>query len=314
MNRSAGTSDGRPLLSIITPCLNRATFVADAIESVLAQEYANVEHIVVDGGSTDGTLDVLARYDHLTVVSEPDEGLYDALNKGISLSRGQVIGHLNSDDVYMPGTFPKVMQAFEVDPRPDSVAGGAEIVAAPEPSSGWRRLHVFNDDRHRHLDLREITRGAPIINARFFHRTFYERVGLYDTAFPIVADRDLLLRGWLAGMTTRGVPGVVYRYRQHGESLTFGGDNPLPMIRDALELSDRWARQAPRRSVREECRRWRARQYGRLVAGLIRNEDWSDAWAETVRGLGVDPLWPVRFFGVRISERLRKERETRYRR
>lgn len=305
MNATPGQGVARPLLSILTPTLNRAEFICDAIESVLEQGYEDFEHIVVDGGSTDGTLDVLAEYDHLRVVSEPDDGLYDALNKGIRLSRGSLIGHLNSDDLYLPGTFRKVVDAFEGDPTTDSVAGGAEIVeeAAGRPNL----LHVFDDDRHRFPDMRTITRGAPIINARFFARSFYERVGVYDARFSIVADRDLLLRGWLAGMSTRGVPGIVYRYRQHGESLTFGGDDPLPMIRDALALSEKWIHDAPNALVRQECRRWRARQYGRLVSALARLGRWSESWDETKRGLRDDLAWPLRFAGARVSERVRKE-------
>ena len=82
------------------PCLNRVNLIREAIESVLAQDYPNFEHIVIDGGSTDGTLDVLREYRHLKLISEPDNGLYDAVNKGIRLAQGELIGWLNSDDVY----------------------------------------------------------------------------------------------------------------------------------------------------------------------------------------------------------------------
>src|SRR5689334_8323683 len=94
-----------PLLSIITPCLNRSTYIADAVESVLKQDYHNFEHVIMDGGSTDPTLSILGRYPHLQVFSEKDQGMYHALNKGIAKVRGEVIALLNSDDVYEPGIF-----------------------------------------------------------------------------------------------------------------------------------------------------------------------------------------------------------------
>ena len=86
-------------LSIITPTLNRAHFLEEAIESVRAQDFPDCEHLIVDGGSTDGTLEMLARHPHLRVVSEPDRGLYDALNKGLRLGSGEIVGLLNSDDI-----------------------------------------------------------------------------------------------------------------------------------------------------------------------------------------------------------------------
>ncbi|MBN1416361.1 MAG: glycosyltransferase, partial [Bacteroidales bacterium] len=94
-----------PKISIITPCLNRVEFIRTAIESVLAQNYQNFEHIIIDGGSTDGTLELLKKYQHVIFVSEPDENLYEAINKGIRLASGKIIGHLNSDDFYSKAIF-----------------------------------------------------------------------------------------------------------------------------------------------------------------------------------------------------------------
>ena len=89
--------------SIITACLNRREFIGAAIESVLAQNYPEFEHWIIDGGSSDGTLEVLNRYPHLNVLSEPDRGVYDAWNKGIDRASGDVVSILNSDDVYATG-------------------------------------------------------------------------------------------------------------------------------------------------------------------------------------------------------------------
>jgi len=114
-----------PLLSIVTPCLNRAPLIGQAVESVQRQDYPRVEHIVMDGGSTDGTLEVLRRYPHLDVTSEKDRGLYDALNKAIQRARGEIVGHINSDDLYEPRVFGAVMRAFAAHPEADAVVGGA---------------------------------------------------------------------------------------------------------------------------------------------------------------------------------------------
>ena len=111
-----------PKVSIITPSYNRAGMIETAIQSVLSQNYPEVEHIIMDGGSTDGTLEVLKKYPHLRVVSEPDQGMYDALNKGLNLAHGEIIGFLNTDDFYAPGVFAKIALQFS-EKTVDAVAG-----------------------------------------------------------------------------------------------------------------------------------------------------------------------------------------------
>jgi glycosyltransferase involved in cell wall biosynthesis len=95
-------------ISIVTPSYNQGKFIEETILSVLQQGYGNIEHIIIDGGSTDNTLEVLKKYKHLQWMSEPDEGQSDALNKGFRLASGDIIGWLNADDMYTPGTFEDV--------------------------------------------------------------------------------------------------------------------------------------------------------------------------------------------------------------
>jgi len=246
-----------PRISIVTPCLNRADFVAEAVESVLEQGYPDVEHIVVDGGSTDGTLEVLARYPHLKVISEPDTGLYDALNKGIRMATGELIGHLNSDDLYPPDTFRAVVEGF-ARPGVDMISGGADVLAAG-PDGAWRTVRAYPAARYGALRLNEITEGVPIINARFFRRAVYDRVGLYDTAYPIAADRDFLLRVHMARLGEAEVDRTLYHYRAHPGSLTIHARNPRPLdpIREYLRMAARYGEDAATPpDVRRACRGW----------------------------------------------------------
>jgi glycosyltransferase involved in cell wall biosynthesis len=100
------------IISVITPSYNSAKFLENAVQSVLLQGYPDFEHIIVDAGSTDGTLEILKKYDHLKWVSEPDEGQSDAMNKGFRMSSGDIVVYLNADDYFLPGAFNKVLPYF----------------------------------------------------------------------------------------------------------------------------------------------------------------------------------------------------------
>lgn len=118
-----------PLVSIITPSFNQARYIRNTIESVLSQDYPNIEYIVVDGGSSDGTLEILQSYEHLgdrfRYVSEPDNGQSHALNKGFCMANGQIIGWLNSDDTYLPGAIRNAVDMFRANPQFGMVYGKA---------------------------------------------------------------------------------------------------------------------------------------------------------------------------------------------
>ncbi len=206
-----------PKFTIITPVFNRAELIVTAIKSVLNQDYSQVEHIIVDGGSTDGTLDVLRKYPGLRVISEPDQGMYDAINKGLHLATGDIIGLLNSDDYYAPDIFATVVSLFEND-EVYAVAGQAEIIQEKSGKlvSTTTLLPGEGEDLVRHSIF-----DTPIINAYFFSRKVYEEVGYFNPQYKIAADRDFMIRIALRHLKTMYINQLVYSYLQHSNSMTF---------------------------------------------------------------------------------------------
>ena len=203
------------LLSIITPTLNRREMLVEALASVAAQQHDNVEHIVVDGGSTDGTLEVLAAHPHIKVLQDRRRGLYDAINQGIDAASGTVIGLLNSDDLYAPGLFAMVEGAFTAHPEVDAVCGIAELF----DETGT--LARFDDPADLRLDAHAVLVGNCIPNARFFRHRVFAEIGLFSTSYRAVADRDFLARTLIANVRTLPLDSLAYRYRRHSGSLTF---------------------------------------------------------------------------------------------
>src|SRR5258707_5815674 len=202
--------------SIITPVINRRDLLREAIESLDSQEQSNIEHIVVDGGSVDGTLEMLGGHPNIIVLQDRRRGLYDAINMGIERASGDVIGLLNSDDTYAPGALRAAERAFVLNPSVDAVCGAAELFNVDGI------LARYNARADLALDSHAALVGACIINARFFRRHVFERCGLFSSEFPLVADREFLVRTLIGGIVTTSVDAVGYRYRSHEGSLTFG--------------------------------------------------------------------------------------------
>lgn len=203
-------------ISIITATYNCAATLNTCLASVAGQSHADREHIVIDGASTDGTLGILDLHfaKLAALVSEPDGGIYHALNKGLALASGEVVGFLHADDRYADsGVLARIAAAFE-DPAVAAVYGDLEYMNWAEPSRVVR--HWRSGDFH----LTRLRRGwMPPYPTLYLRRAVYERLGGFDTRYRIAADYDLMLRV-LSRLPGRVVylPEVLVRMRLGGES------------------------------------------------------------------------------------------------
>ena len=231
-----------PRFSIITPCLNRVEFIAEAVVSVLSQNYPSFEHIIIDGGSVDGTLEILKKYPHLRVISETDQGMYDAINKGLELACGEIIGFLNTDDMYGKDVFNAVAEKF-MKQEVFAVAGKALVfsIAANGVST---TVSEFSPKSASLLELSTI--GSPYMNAWFFQKAVFKSIGRFNISYQIVADRDFMLRFALSDMPYALLDNVVYQYRQHFGSMTFDiTDKKLErIVCEHTKLTDVYLRQS----------------------------------------------------------------------
>src|SRR4051794_23322071 len=182
-----------PSITVVTPCLNAADTLPVALESVRAQGYPNLEHVVVDGGSTDGTVELLEQTG-VRYVSEPDEGLSDAMNKGVRMATGDIIGWLNADDLYRPGALELVGQAFAERPGAMWAFGRCPIVDANgdeiRPAvTAYKDFFLRRWSFPLHLVQNFVS--AP---ATFVRREAFEEVGMFDVRYRYSMDYDLWLR------------------------------------------------------------------------------------------------------------------------
>lgn len=177
-------------ISIITTTYNSATTLEDTLKSVQAQTYPHIEHLIIDGASKDATLSITKKYKHITkVISEPDKGIYDAMNKGIQQASGDVIGFLNSDDLLFDKTVvSKIVHSFETD-NCDAIYGNL-IYVHPNDLSKVERY--WKSKQHQISDAN--LAWQPPHPTFYAKKAVYDKVGLFDLNFKIGADFEWLYR------------------------------------------------------------------------------------------------------------------------
>lgn len=203
-------------ISVITATWNSALTIDDTIRSLIAQDYPNIEYIIVDGASTDSTLDIVTRYgDRITtVVSEKDKGIYDALNKGITLATGDVVGFLHSDDFFADDkVLSRIAEAF-VKRSVGAVYGDLDYVSKSDTTQIVRRWVAggFNRSKFRNGWM-------PPHPTFYMRRGFYLSLGGFDLKFSIAADYDSMLRYlWTNRISATYIPSTLIKMRIGGKS------------------------------------------------------------------------------------------------
>ena len=209
MGALKSSSPDFPLITIITVVLNGGRSVEQAIQSVINQDYPHLEYIVIDGGSTDETLDIIRKYeDRINCwASEPDNGIYDAMNKGIALAKGELIGLLNADDYYEPHALQAVAKAY---------------AASRTTGIFYGNSFILQDDmglRYESYGHTRFWRGMGFPHqAMFVHRAVHDVIGTYDTRYRLAADYDFLLRALEDGIPLCYVNELLVSYRNTGLS------------------------------------------------------------------------------------------------
>ncbi|MDD2478743.1 MAG: glycosyltransferase family 2 protein [Victivallaceae bacterium] len=213
-------------ISIITVVRNGAEVLEQTIKSVLTQEYDDFEYIIIDGASTDGTLQVVDKYRNqlAQLVSEPDNGIYEAMNKGIKLCSGDIIGIINAGDYYFPGALQKVADTFHGKKLDEYIFWGDVEYSKIGAVRGWRPNNL--------------KRGAFATHPSMFTpRAVYERIGLYDESYNLLGDYEFMYRAInIHEIKTLYLPELIAYYEEGGLS----DRNIIACLRDELRVKQRY--------------------------------------------------------------------------
>jgi glycosyltransferase involved in cell wall biosynthesis len=264
MSGTATIHKGVPTVSITTPSWNQGRFLEETIRSVLGQEgnFA-IDYVLVDGGSTDDSVAIIKKYEALLLrgdwpvrcrhirlrwLSERDDGQSDAINKGLRMSTGEILGWLNSDDTYAPEALGAVCQAFARDPSPDVVYGKTYYVDESGARLGQYPTEVFSRERLAVANF--ICQPST-----FFRRSALDRVGYLDASLHYVMDYDLWIR-MSSQCRFRYLDQVLSHYRLHGESKTVSQQHALENARECLDVVYKHFHWAPANRVYAYCAQW----------------------------------------------------------
>lgn len=206
-------------LSLVTPCYNSAAYLEETIQSVLSQNVPYLEYVIIDGGSKDGTVEIIRRYeDRLAFwLSEPDRGQTDALNKGFPRLTGDIVAFINADDVFVPGALTRVLAAFEKSPETDIVYGGVEWIDAQSKKTGEHLGDISSLEEV--LNIYDVWWGKRqwVQPEVFWRRALKEKVGAFDESYHLAFDFEYWVRCFRAGARVQRIPDPVVQFRLHAQ-------------------------------------------------------------------------------------------------
>lgn len=281
------TDSDLPLVSVVTPSYNAASFIRETIESVRGQDYPAIEHIVIDGGSTDGTVDILAEYPHLTWVSEPDRGQSHALNKGFRRAHGEIIGWLNADDTYQPGAIRIAVRSLQEHPEVAGIYSDCSFIDEHGEQIATFRAQKFDI---RTLLLKDYVPQPTV----FLQRSIFNSVGFLDEKLHYVMDWEYWLRigGRYQLMYIPSVTLANFRLCQGTKS----NDRAPEFDLEYLQVLDALFKQSPYHDLPAWCRWWAvqlawSRHYMTQTFAARERQDRGTVRHTLPRGILHNPAW-----------------------
>jgi glycosyltransferase involved in cell wall biosynthesis len=289
-----------PDIAVVIPALNAAAHLRTALSSLAAQD-ADFEAVLVDGGSRDDTVSIAASA-NVRVISAPGTSIYEAHNRGFVETSAPAIVLLNADDVLLPGALAAWRDALAQAPAAGIARGRATF--AELGSTGVADPIAGADERAAPaLDTDLLLRGPCAINSLCIRRTVFDRIGAFDTKYRLAADREWMLRAWIAAVPMVEIERPVYRYLMHDGSSTIdrARKNFALVRRENIDIATRYLTGAPAGPASPETlravRQWHAAETTMLASYLLRSWELGGL-AETARSaFQTAPLWPLRGAG-----------------
>lgn len=211
-----------PRITVITPSFNQGRFIEQTILSVLGQEYPNLEYFIIDGGSTDQTVDIIKRYSGRVAwwTSEKDEGQAHAINKGFERATGDIVCWLNSDDLFMPGALNFIAAKFENFTEPRIITGNTLVFREGQKMHGWA-----SDVARSHAETPLQLLDYIMQPSTFWTKSVIDKIGLLNSSLHFVFDWEWFIRAKNADVKLDAIPEILSLYRQHDLHKTGAGGN-----------------------------------------------------------------------------------------
>ena len=283
-----------PSISVITPTLNAGATLAETLESVAAQGDSRIEHLLIDAGSRDGTLEIAGRYSGLRIVSQSDSGIYDGMNKGARLATGDWLLFLQADDWLPEGTLTAYREAIREYPSAVMITGGAEAVK--EQNGKWQPVWSVNDFERKKLTIQNIALGEPMINARLIRKDFFDELGGFSLEYSLASDRDFLLRVACSQRQRIEISAPTYRYRWHSGSSTMTEGNRLTSRLSSENLAiARKHLSCIQGQERKVLKKWHTRLTIQSAMNSLESFQMKGVLSALKEGSTFDPFWTIAF-------------------